>query len=1030
MAASSVSNHPRYYEQAALWGNAPDAYQVQVRADVLDILPTDVQSVLDLGCGDGHVTNALPASHRVVGVDISAEALRYLSRPGIVASGLALPFADRAFDLVMANDVLEHFDGPDRERILGEMQRVAGKYVLFTSPHDEQLEANYAACADCGARYHVHWHHHAFRGEELPNELSDGKVLMEVRYSGDVTLPPPDPFVPLLHGLGVYRTWDGAVCPQCGSGRQTHGGEDSALIRLIAARRCAKWYGELPPMARCNRSEIMALYGPARMNAPPNRLLPTRRGDLRAIDFANPLQCVREFTQGSSWAVCRLGEGAAQTTEGVVRSGDERLSAAVEIRLPVIPQVGACIVLEASSVSGGTLDLYALDGVFAKQTLIGKEDVSGHRQRLEFSIENPWSPDRFGSGLMVLLSGDASLHQLHYRAADSSTCPIELVELQPGHNVVSAEDAGVRVSWGLEVDRTGWIPMPCLTRRARPPRSSTDAAALAIDLLNSVAGSEAGSYASRLKELAAEGDRLRDAAERAHYQVGVQLSELSNHHDQLSARHDALEQRHASLHKVSDEQKATIAGLQHELAIRQGIKGGVKEILNSLLCPVIGPRLDTPRQDYQKPWHPLARPSAPAGARTRVLILSHMFPHPEQLSSGPFVHEQVKALRLHGGVDARVIVCRPYWMRSNNPVKMYRSNRCYRRYHAACLRWWDLDGVPVAYLPYRIFGPWLTQGWSYRSSVMDALPWIRRDFDFDLVHAHTAYLDGSAGLAASRSCGVPLIITEHTGPFTILMANSVVKRWTLRALHSAERVVVVSEAQRRAVANHLLPSRRDHLVVLPNVVDTELFSPPTDWRPEPAAPRIVFVGYFVPIKQIPMLLEAFRQVRRSIPGARLSLVGGGEIEQQEKDLLVEIRGMGLEDSVEVLGHQSRQEIARIMREKCDLLVLCSRTETFGCVVIEALASGKPVVVTRCGGPEDIIINEDLGLICENNNPQALADAILRVVERLPRFDSSRIREHAEEQFSFAAVARRIAALYESTLTAKARPSFAPSPVAG
>jgi glycosyltransferase involved in cell wall biosynthesis len=291
-------------------------------------------------------------------------------------------------------------------------------------------------------------------------------------------------------------------------------------------------------------------------------------------------------------------------------------------------------------------------------------------------------------------------------------------------------------------------------------------------------------------------------------------------------------------------------------------------------------------------------------------------------------------------------------------------------------------------------------------------------------------MDGSAGLAASRACNVPLFITEHTGPFTILMANSIVKRWTLRSLHSAEKVIVVSEAQRRAVAEYLLPTRRDHLVVLPNVVDTDMFTPPAEWRPEPAAPRIVFVGYFVPIKQLPMLLEAFRQVRRSVPGARLSLVGGGEIEQQEKDLLVEIRGMGLDGSVEVIGHRSREEIARIMREECDLLVLCSRSETFGCVVIEALASGKPVVATRCGGPEDIITHEDLGLICENNNPQALANAILRVIERLPQFDSSRIRRHAEEQFSFAAVARRIAALYESARSAKVSPMMAPSPVAG
>jgi glycosyltransferase involved in cell wall biosynthesis len=400
-----------------------------------------------------------------------------------------------------------------------------------------------------------------------------------------------------------------------------------------------------------------------------------------------------------------------------------------------------------------------------------------------------------------------------------------------------------------------------------------------------------------------------------------------------------------------------------------------------------------------------------------------MFPHPEQPSSGPFVHEQVQALRRCAGIDARVVVGRPYWMKTKHPVKAWRADQVYRRFHRYSRRWFDLAGVPVCYLPYRIFGPWLTQGWSYRAAMLDALRWIRDDFCFDLVHAHTGYLDGSAGLAIARRCGVPLVVTEHTGPFSILMRNPVVRYWTLRSIKGASRIIVVSHSQRRAVAEHLNSSRLDRFVVLPNVVDTDLFRPQETSWPDPRAPRIVFVGYFVPIKQLPLLLAAFQLVIKQVPGATLRLVGGGETREQEFMLHADIKRLGLQNRVTVQGHQTRQAVARIIREQCDLLVLCSQSETFGCVLTEAMACGKPVVATRCGGPEDIVTHEELGRLCEcQGAPKAedLAAAILQVVDRLREFSPQRIRRHAEERFGFAAVARQIGDVYRDVLAGARR----------
>ena len=353
-------------------------------------------------------------------------------------------------------------------------------------------------------------------------------------------------------------------------------------------------------------------------------------------------------------------------------------------------------------------------------------------------------------------------------------------------------------------------------------------------------------------------------------------------------------------------------------------------------------------------------------------------------------------------------------MTRRTPWALARAERVYRLTHDA-RDWLDLDGVPVMYLPYRIALPFWSQGWTYRASMLRAAQRIRREFPFDIVHAHTAYLDGSAGLAIARRFGAKLAITEHTGPFSILMENSIVRRWTIRSLSGASRIIAVSQAQRHAVMERLPPAARRLSIVLPNVVDTDLFHPPESWRPDPTAPRIVFVGYFVPIKNLPLLLEAFRIVLSRIAGARLTLVGGGENREQEHALAQRVREMNLSPQVDILGHQPRHEIARLLRESCDVLVLSSRSETFGCVLTEALSCGKPVVATRCGGPEDIISTAEVGMLCANDSATELAERLIEVCKNLPGYDPRVIRARAMERFGGRAVAEKIGEVYRSIL---------------
>ncbi|MBI5763730.1 MAG: glycosyltransferase [Planctomycetes bacterium] len=990
-----------------LLGHEPTPRQRQVHVDGLSLVPDGVRSVLDVGCGDGAMINRFPSGIRVTGVDISPDALYYVSRDRVAASAEHLPFADKQFDLVMANNILEYLDAPSLLAVLREINRVAKRYVLLTCPNNEQLEAGHALCADCGAAYHVHGRCQSFSPGSLLGILAPDLVAEELRYTGDDSHGPHDPCIAVAHQLRNFRLSVTITCPECGSARQESGSMRTPLMRLTAALRRKIWSQDLAESARhAHRSDLMALFGRDRTSDCTESSLPESSADLLEIDFANRLQCTRRFHEGSCWARYLTPPGTWQTETGIRSEWNVSSPLTLEVRFPISPSIGDRIIANVSSHgSRGRLGVYLIDGILAHRRLLANDEVSGLHEQREWTVTQSWWPDRYGAGLAVCLGPDVEIHTLRYVPRQSCNSVAPFIRLEPGHNLIRTRHGEIMYSWGMSVESAGVVPKPLLVE----PHESTptyDPYEMSTPLLQIAAEAHQHFEEDRLNltEILNRIETARDQAEQAYAAAERRLRRLN---DKLDRRNEIAAHRRRQAREFRDRWESAASELQ---AVR-GVRGAMRNVARAVKRKLIGELPDDPKQIMAGAWKPLARVESITDATHRVLVLSHMFPHPEQPSSGPFIHEQVKALRQHGGVDARVVVGRPYWMTHRNPIKAWRANRTYWRYHRRCLQWWEYDSVPVVYLPYRIFGPYFTQGWSYQSSVVAALPWIQQGFDFDIIHAHTAYLDGAAGLGVARKTGHPLIITEHTGPFSMLMRNPLVKRSTLRAMRAAKRVIVVSRAQGRAVSSELGPSESDHVMVVPNVVDTEAFHPPAEWTPDSSSPRIVFVGYFVPIKQLPLLLDAFVLVRETVPGATLRLVGGGESREQEVELNEEIRRRNLNSAVIVQGHQSREKIARILRDECDVLVLCSQSETFGCVLTEAMASGKPIVATRCGGPEDIVLNDRVGRLCENGNPDALAHAILAVVSNIRNYNAQEIRTTAESNFGHSSVVKRLCEVY-------------------
>jgi glycosyltransferase involved in cell wall biosynthesis len=164
-------------------------------------------------------------------------------------------------------------------------------------------------------------------------------------------------------------------------------------------------------------------------------------------------------------------------------------------------------------------------------------------------------------------------------------------------------------------------------------------------------------------------------------------------------------------------------------------------------------------------------------------------------------------------------------------------------------------------------------------------------------------------------------------------------------------------------------------------------------------------------KNVSALVSSMTRVRALDPSVCCVIAGEGSL---EKDLLEQIHGAGLEQHVRLLGFRSD---AIDLINACDLFVLPSLAEPFGLVLLEAMALGKPVVATDAGGPREIVVEGQTGLLVAPGSSEALGEAICgllgRPAERL-RFGIEG-RRRFEEEFTASRMAERTLEAYRKAL---------------
>jgi glycosyltransferase involved in cell wall biosynthesis len=278
----------------------------------------------------------------------------------------------------------------------------------------------------------------------------------------------------------------------------------------------------------------------------------------------------------------------------------------------------------------------------------------------------------------------------------------------------------------------------------------------------------------------------------------------------------------------------------------------------------------------------------------------------------------------------------------------------------------------------------------------------------DVIHAHV-FSTAVIALAARRR-RTPLVISEHASAFARGHTTALDRRIARTAYARADLVCPVSDgmASELKAIGVTAPLR-----VVPNAIDTERFHP----RAGPRAPgptRALVVANLTEIKQLHVLLDALSELRGSI---ELDVVGDGPLAPALQQQAAE---RGIENSVRFHGWRPADEVAELMRA-ADLFVLPSRWESQGVVLLEAIASGLPIVATRVGAiPE--IVGPEAGVLVEPGDAKALASAMADVARRLADFDAAALHTQATDRYGLAALARTWGAIYEELIAARHRAS--------
>ena len=370
-----------------------------------------------------------------------------------------------------------------------------------------------------------------------------------------------------------------------------------------------------------------------------------------------------------------------------------------------------------------------------------------------------------------------------------------------------------------------------------------------------------------------------------------------------------------------------------------------------------------------------------------LLIITNSYPNEDNTHyGGIFVKEQVKYLKEY---FKEVYVISPQPMGVNRTLQDYE----YENVKVFFPRFFHM---PVNYFRRRL-------GDNFFKATLNVIK--REKLEFDLVHAHFTWPSGYAAIRVAKKFDIPVVVTLHEN-----------REWFLREYTSKDEKIhktwenanVLIRVNKKDVS--LLKKFNHNVYAIPNGFNPQRLpfidrNAARDVLGIPHEVRVLFsLGNLIERKGFQYLINAMKDVINQRNDVICFIGGGGPLKNKLEKI---INKAGLVEHVKLIGKVPDDKLKYWMNA-ADLFVFPSLSESFGIVVLEALAVGTPVVATTNGGSEEIIISEEYGMLCLPKDPECLAEKILIALEK--KWDREKIRNYAGG-FTWNKIVKNIITIY-------------------